>query len=162
VEAHGGVALPHRRRVRQRVVVSLLLALGAFVSRTARGVIHDVVAILNATLRLRVDRDLDHLVRPVRLGADLHHFHDHAAVVASNLVEGVESVDRRLLEMGDVYRRRTAVRSFVSIVVPSTLPYLIAGMKIGFGLALKARWSRDLRGHDGHLLGSFAGISATS
>ena len=25
-------------------------------------------------------------------------------VVASNLVEGVESVDRRLLEMGDVYR----------------------------------------------------------
>jgi len=31
------------------VVVSLLLALGAFVSRTARGVIHDVVRLLNAT-----------------------------------------------------------------------------------------------------------------
>jgi NitT/TauT family transport system permease protein len=57
-------------------------------------------------------------------------------VVASNLVEGVESVDRRLLEMGDVYRL-DGRQKFTAIVVPSTLPYLIAGMKIGFGLALK-------------------------
>jgi ABC-type nitrate/sulfonate/bicarbonate transport system permease component len=57
-------------------------------------------------------------------------------VVASNIVEGVASVDRRLLEMGDVYRLSGA-RKFRAIVVPSTLPYLIAGMKVGFGLALK-------------------------
>jgi NitT/TauT family transport system permease protein len=57
-------------------------------------------------------------------------------VVASNIVEGVASVDRRLLEMGDVYRL-SGGRKFRAIVVPSTLPYLIAGMKVGFGLALK-------------------------
>jgi NitT/TauT family transport system permease protein len=57
-------------------------------------------------------------------------------VVASNLVEGVESVDRRLLEMGDVYRL-SARQKFTAIVVPSIVPYLVAGMKVGFGLALK-------------------------
>ncbi len=46
------------------------------------------------------------------------------------------SVDRRLLEMGDVYRL-SGWRKFAAIVVPSTLPYLVAGMKVGFGLALK-------------------------
>jgi NitT/TauT family transport system permease protein len=57
-------------------------------------------------------------------------------VVASNIVEGVASVDRRLLEMGDVYRL-SGRRQFTAIVVPSTLLYLVAGMKVGFGLALK-------------------------
>ena len=56
-------------------------------------------------------------------------------VVASTLVEGVASVDRRLLEMGDVYRL-TGSQKFTAIVIPSTLPYLVAGMKVGFGLAL--------------------------
>ena len=37
-------------------------------------------------------------------------------------------------------------RSSRAIVVPSTLPYLIAGMKVGFGLALKVSVvRRDLR-----------------
>jgi ABC-type nitrate/sulfonate/bicarbonate transport system permease component len=57
-------------------------------------------------------------------------------VVASSLVQGVESVDRRLLEMGDVYRL-SGGQKFRAIVVPSTIPYLVAGMKVGFGLALK-------------------------
>ena len=57
-------------------------------------------------------------------------------VVASNLVEGVAAVDRRLLEMGDVYRL-SEYEKFTAIVIPSTLPYLVAGMKVGFGLALK-------------------------
>jgi NitT/TauT family transport system permease protein len=56
--------------------------------------------------------------------------------VASNLVEGVAAVDRRLLEMGDVYRL-SEYEKFTAIVIPSTLPYLVAGMKVGFGLALK-------------------------
>jgi len=51
-------------------------------------------------------------------------------------VEGVAAVDRRLLEMGDVYRL-SAGQKFTAIVIPSTLPYLMAGMKVGFGLALK-------------------------
>ena len=55
---------------------------------------------------------------------------------ASNIVEGVQNVDRRLLEMGDVYRLNGR-QKFIAIVIPSTLPYLVAGMKVGFGLALK-------------------------
>src|SRR2546426_176721 len=43
---------------------------------------------------------------------------------------------RRLLEMGDVYRL-SGGEKFRAIVIPSTLPYLVAGMKVGFGLALK-------------------------
>jgi NitT/TauT family transport system permease protein len=57
-------------------------------------------------------------------------------VVASNIVQGVASVDQRLLEMGAVYRL-SGREKFTAIVIPSTLPYLVAGMKIGFGLALK-------------------------
>jgi NitT/TauT family transport system permease protein len=38
--------------------------------------------------------------------------------------------------MGDVYRL-DGRQKFTAIVVPSTVPYLVAGMKIGFGLALK-------------------------
>src|SRR2546422_8496728 len=57
-------------------------------------------------------------------------------VVAANVLEGVESVDRRLLEMGQVYRL-SGWEKFRSIVIPSTVPYLVAGMKVGFGLALK-------------------------
>jgi NitT/TauT family transport system permease protein len=57
-------------------------------------------------------------------------------VVAANVLEGVGAVDRRLLEMGDTYRLSGSLR-FRAIVVPSTLPYLVAGMRVGFGLALK-------------------------
>src|SRR2546430_14590826 len=57
-------------------------------------------------------------------------------VVASNMVGGVERVDRRLLEMGDVYRL-SGGEKFRAIVIPSTLPYLVAGMKVGFRLALQ-------------------------
>jgi NitT/TauT family transport system permease protein len=66
-------------------------------------------------------------------------------VVASNLVEGVESVDRRLLEMGDVYRL-SGRQKFAAIVVPSIVPYLMAGMKVGFGLALKVSVMAEIFG----------------
>ena len=118
------------------VVISLLLALAAFVSRTARGVVHDVVAILNAT-SVFVWIVISIIWFGLSAWAPIFTtFMITLPVVASNLVEGVESVDRRLLEMGDVYRL-DGRQKFTSIVVPSTLPYLIAGMKIGFGLALK-------------------------
>jgi NitT/TauT family transport system permease protein len=118
------------------VIVSLLLALAAFVSRAARGVVHDVVAVLNATSVF-----VWIVISIIWFGLSnwapiFTTFMITLPVVASNLVEGVESVDRRLLEMGDVYRL-DGRQKFTSIVVPSTLPYLIAGMKIGFGLALK-------------------------
>lgn len=118
------------------VVVALVLGLFAFLSRLARGVVHDLVAVLNATSVF-----VWIVISIIWFG--LSHwapifttFMITLPVVASNIVEGVESVDRRLLEMGDVYRLGGREK-FRAIVVPSTLPYLVAGMKVGFGLALK-------------------------
>jgi NitT/TauT family transport system permease protein len=118
------------------VVVSLALALGAFASGTVRGVVQDALAVLNATSVF-----VWIVVSLIWFGLSnwapiFTTFMITLPVVASNLVEGVAAVDRRLLEMGDVYRLDSR-QKFRAIVVPSTLPYLVAGMKVGFGLALK-------------------------
>ena len=47
---------------------------------------------------------------------------------------------RRSIAASSRWARCTGSRAwekFRSIVIPSTLPYLVAGMKVGFGLALK-------------------------
>ena len=110
--------------------------LAAFLSRTARGVIHDFLAILNSTSVF-----VWIVISIIWFGLSnwapiFTTFMITLPVVASNIVAGVHNVDRRLLEMGDVYRL-SGRQKFTSIVVPSTLPYLVAGMKVGFGLALK-------------------------
>jgi NitT/TauT family transport system permease protein len=118
------------------VLVSLLMGLGAFVSRTARGIVHDVLAVLNSTsvfVWIVVSLIWFGLSNWAPIFTTLM---ITLPVVASNLVEGVAAVDRRLLEMGDVYRLSEREK-FTAIVIPSTLPYLMAGMKVGFGLALK-------------------------
>jgi len=118
------------------VVVALWLGLIAFLSPLARGVVHDVLAVLNSTSVF-----VWIVISIIWFGLSnwapiFTTFMITLPVVASNIVEGVASVDRRLLEMGDVYRL-SGRRKFTAIVVPSTLPYLVAGMKVGFGLALK-------------------------
>jgi NitT/TauT family transport system permease protein len=118
------------------VVVALLMGLAAFLSRAARQVVHDVLAVLNATSVF-----VWIVIAIIWFGLSnwapiFTTFMITLPVVASNIVEGVENVDRRLLEMGDVYRLSGRTK-FMAIVIPSTVPYLIAGMKIGFGLALK-------------------------
>jgi NitT/TauT family transport system permease protein len=118
------------------VMVALLLGLAVFVSGLARGVVQDVLAVLNATSVF-----VWIVIAIIWFGISerapiFTTFMITLPVVASNVVEGVENVDRRLLEMGDVYRL-TGGQKFRAIVVPSTLPYLVAGMKVGFGLALK-------------------------
>ncbi len=118
------------------VVVALLLGLVAFLSRLARGVVHDVLVVLNST-SVFVWIVISIIWFGLSSWAPIFTtFMITLPVVASNIVEGVASVDRRLLEMGDVYRL-SGRRKFTAIVVPSTLPYLVAGMKVGFGLALK-------------------------
>ena len=117
------------------VVVSVLLALAAFVSKLARGVVHDVLAVLNSTSVF-----VWIVISIIWFGLSnwapiFTTFMITLPVVASNIVEGVENVDRRLLEMGEVYRL-SGGQKFTAIVIPSTLPYLVAGMKVGFGLAL--------------------------
>jgi ABC-type nitrate/sulfonate/bicarbonate transport system permease component len=118
------------------IALSLLMGLGAFASRTARGIVTDLLAILNSTSVF-----VWIVVSLIWFGISnwapfFTTFMITLPVVASNLVEGVAAVDRRLLEMGDVYRL-SEYEKFTSIVIPSTLPYLVAGMKVGFGLALK-------------------------
>jgi ABC-type nitrate/sulfonate/bicarbonate transport system permease component len=118
------------------VLVALLLGLLAFLSPLARGVVHDVVTVLNSTSVF-----VWIVISIIWFGLSnwapiFTTFMITLPVVGSNLVEGVASVDRRLLEMGDVYRLSGRLK-FTAIVIPSTLPYLVAGMKVGFGLALK-------------------------
>jgi len=118
------------------VIVAVLLGLLAFLSRLARGVVHDFLAVLNSTSVF-----VWIVISIIWFGLSnwapiFTTFMITLPVVASNVVEGVAGVDRRLLEMGDVYRL-SGRRKFTAIVVPSTLPYLMAGMKVGFGLALK-------------------------
>jgi len=118
------------------VLVSLVMALGAFLSPPVRSVVHDVLAILNSTSVF-----VWIVISLIWFGLSnwapiFTTFMITLPVVASNLVEGVASVDRRLLEMGDVYRLGGREK-FTAIEIPSTLPYLVAGMKVGFGLALK-------------------------
>jgi NitT/TauT family transport system permease protein len=118
------------------VLCALGMALAAFLSPRARGVVHDVLAVLNSTSVF-----VWIVISIIWFGLSnwapiFTTFMITLPVVASNLVEGVENVDRRLLEMGDVYRL-DGREKFRAIVIPSTLPYLVAGMKVGFGLALK-------------------------
>jgi NitT/TauT family transport system permease protein len=118
------------------VLVALLLGLLAFLSPLGRGIVHDVLVVLNSTSVF-----VWIVISIIWFGLSnwapiFTTFMITLPVVASNIVEGVASVDRRLLEMGDVYRL-SGRRQFTAIVVPSTLPYLVAGMKVGFGLALK-------------------------
>jgi ABC-type nitrate/sulfonate/bicarbonate transport system permease component len=57
-------------------------------------------------------------------------------VLANNLFEGVQSVDARLIQMGTVFKL-SRLEKFKSIIIPSCIPFLVAGMKVAFGLALK-------------------------
>ena len=118
------------------VIVAVLMGLGAFLSRALRTAVRDALAVLNSTSVF-----VWIVISLIWFGLSnwapiFTTFMITLPVVASNIVEGVASVDRRLLEMGDVYRLSGRLK-FAAIVIPSTVPYLIAGMKVGFGLALK-------------------------
>ena len=118
------------------VIVAMLLGLMVFVSRPAREIIRDLLVVLNAT-SVFVWIVIAIIWFGISSWAPIFTtFMITLPVVASNVVAGVENVDRRLLEMGDVYRLRGREK-FRAIVVPSTLPYVVTGMKVGFGLALK-------------------------
>jgi NitT/TauT family transport system permease protein len=118
------------------LVVALLLGLASFLWRPARIAVADVVTVLNATsvfVWIVVSLIWFGLTNMAPIFTT---FMITLPVVAANVVEGVGSVDRKLLEMGQVYRL-SGWETFRSIVIPSTIPHLVAGMKVGFGLALK-------------------------
>jgi NitT/TauT family transport system permease protein len=118
------------------LLLAVLMGLASFLWRPARAVVRDVVTVLNSTSVF-----VWIVVSLIWFGlTDLAPmfttFMITLPVIGANVVEGVEGVDRRLLEMGQVYRL-SGWEKFRAIVVPSTVPYLVAGMKVGFGLALK-------------------------
>jgi NitT/TauT family transport system permease protein len=118
------------------VVVAVLMGLASFLWRPARIAVADTVTVLNSTsvfVWIVVSLIWFGLTNMAPIFTT---FMITLPVVAANVVEGVGSVDRRLLEMGQVYRL-SGWEKFRSIVIPSTIPHLVAGTKVGFGLALK-------------------------
>ncbi|MGH9026347.1 MAG: ABC transporter permease, partial [Acidimicrobiia bacterium] len=118
------------------LLLAVLMGLGSFLWRPARIAVADVVTVLNSTsvfVWIVVSLIWFGLTNMAPIFTT---FMITLPVVASNVMEGVASVDRRLLEMGQVYRL-SGWEMFRSIVIPSTIPHLVAGMKVGFGLALK-------------------------
>jgi len=118
------------------LAVAVLMGLASFLWGAARVAVRDVVTVLNSTsvfVWIVVSLIWFGLTDMAPIFTT---FMITVPVVAANVLEGVESVDRRLLEMGQVYRL-SGWEKFRAIVIPSTIPYLVAGMKVGFGLALK-------------------------
>ena len=118
------------------LALSVVMGLVAFLWGPARTVVRDVITVLNSTsvfVWIVVSLIWFGLTDMAPIFTT---FMITLPVVSANVVEGVESVDRRLLEMGQVYRLSGA-QKFGAIVIPSTIPHLVAGMKVGFGLALK-------------------------
>ena len=57
-------------------------------------------------------------------------------ILLSNLLEGLEHIDKRFLEVGSVYKL-SKLDEFRNIILPSLFPSFIGGMRAGFGLGLK-------------------------
>jgi NitT/TauT family transport system permease protein len=65
--------------------------------------------------------------------------------VALNVAEGLDSVDRKLVQMSDAYgrRRATIVRN---VLVPSVAPFAFAGVRLSFALAWKVEQLTEVFG----------------
>jgi NitT/TauT family transport system permease protein len=66
-------------------------------------------------------------------------------VMLSNVAEGIDSIDRKLLEMAQAYRLSELAR-FRHVTLPSVIPYLVAGMKVSFALGLRVSVVAELFG----------------
>ena len=65
--------------------------------------------------------------------------------VAINVAEGLDSVDRRLVQMSDAYgRRRPAIVR--NVLIPSVAPFAFAGVRLSFALAWKVEQLTEVFG----------------
>jgi len=65
--------------------------------------------------------------------------------VAINVAEGLDSVDRRLVQMSDAFgRRRSSIVRHV--LVPSVTPFALAGVRLSFALAWKVEQLTEVFG----------------
>lgn len=118
------------------LLIAIIMGMSAYLWRTANTVVNDLVAILNSTsvfVWIVVSliwfglTDLAPIFTTLMITLP---------VLAANVVEGVQNVDKRQMEMAFVYKLSPSDQ-LRHVVIPSTIPYLVAGMKVGFGLALK-------------------------
>ncbi len=117
-------------------LVSLLAGLLITVSNTARTIARDFTTILNSTsvfVWIVVSLIWFGLTDAAPMFTTLM---ITLPVMLANILEGVENVDRKLVEMARVYKLGWWDR-FLHITVPGTVPHIVAGMKVGFGLGLK-------------------------
>lgn len=66
-------------------------------------------------------------------------------VVYSNILQGIKSTNRELLEMAEVYHVSWG-RRFIHIYLPSVKPYLISASSIAMGMAWKAGVAAEVIG----------------
>jgi NitT/TauT family transport system permease protein len=68
--------------------------------------------------------------------------------VAINVAEGIEGVDRTLVEMSRVYRR-TERHILRHVLIPSIMPFAFAGVRLSFALAWKVEQLTEVFGSSG-------------
>jgi NitT/TauT family transport system permease protein len=66
-------------------------------------------------------------------------------VMLSTVGEGLDGVDRGLLEMAQAYRL-SGLDRFRHVTLPSVVPYLVAGMRVAFALGLRVSVVAELFG----------------
>ncbi len=118
------------------VIVSLILVLLAYSWRSAKIVIRDINSVLNSFS----------VFIWIVLALIWFGITDVAAIfttlmiilpiLLSNLLEGLEHIDKRFLEVGSVYKF-SKIDEFKNIILPSLLPSFLGGARAGFGLGLK-------------------------
>ena len=74
-------------------------------------------------------------------------------VLYGNVVEGIRSLDRDLVDMAHVFRVRRA-RILASLYLPAILPYLVAGFSSTLGLSWKVVVAAEVLAQPGHAIGT--------
>lgn len=118
------------------VIISLILVLLAYKWKNAKIIIKDFNSILNSfsvfvwiVLALIWFGITDAAAIFTTLMITL-------PILLSNLLEGLEHIDKRFLEVGSIYKF-SKFDEFKNIILPSLFPSFIGGMRAGFGLGLK-------------------------
>jgi NitT/TauT family transport system permease protein len=65
--------------------------------------------------------------------------------IALNVAEGLEDVDRHLLQMSDAYRRKPR-QVLRHVLIPAIVPYVFAGIRLSFALAWKVEQLTEIFG----------------
>ena len=66
-------------------------------------------------------------------------------VIYSNVLQGLQSTDRKLLEMAEVYRLSWK-RRLTYIEIPAVMPYLLSACRVAMGMAWKAGVAAEVIG----------------